>query len=57
VLGRKDILKKLNIFVEHYQTVLTEINNRIEYVDLRYKDGFAIKKLNEKTIKKEKATL
>lgn len=59
VLGRKDILKKITNFVEHYQTVLTEINNRIEYVDMRYKNGFAIKKLDEKIIQqdKEKATL
>jgi len=58
-LGRKDILKKITNFVEHYQTVLTEINNRIEYVDMRYKNGFAIKKLDEKIIQqdKEKATL
>lgn len=59
VLGRKDILKKITNFVEHYQTVLTDINNRIEYVDMRYKNGFAIKKLDEKIIQrdKEKATL
>lgn len=59
VLGRKDILKKITNFVEYYQTVLTEINNRIEYVDMRYKNGFAIKKLDEKIIQrdKEKATL
>lgn len=59
ILGRKNISKKLSNFVEHYQTVLNEIDSRIEYVDLRYKDGFSVKKINEKRIDKikEKVTL
>ena len=60
-LGKENgdnIARKLNILMANYQRVLSETKSRIEYVDLRYKDGFAIKKLNEKLykIKKEKKT-
>ena len=57
-LGKEDgnnIIKKLNVLVENYQFILSESKSRIEYVDLRYKDGFAIKKLNEKLYKIKKA--
>jgi len=60
-LGKENgnnIVKKLNVLIENYQFILSESKSRIEYVDLRYKDGFAIKKLNEKLYKtnKEKKT-
>ena len=46
-LGRKDVIAKLNLFIDRYQTVLQALDSRIEYVDLRYKNGFSIKKLIE----------
>jgi len=60
-LGKEEgnnINKKLKVLIENYQFILSESKSRIEYVDLRYKDGFAVKKLNEKLykIKKEKKT-
>ena len=59
ILGKDNIIKKLNLFTDNYQNILAELKNRIEYVDLRYKDGFSVKKLNERlTIKpKEKNIL
>ena len=53
-----NIVKRLNILIENYQIILSKSKSRIEYVDLRYKDGFAVKKLNEKKYKinKEKKT-
>ena len=61
-LGKEDgnnIEKKLNILIENYQLVLSELKSRVEYVDLRYKDGFAVKKLKENLYKinKEKKTI
>ena len=53
-LGKEEgdnIAKKLNIFIENYQLILSELKSRVEYVDLRYKDGFSVKKLNEKLYK------
>ena len=59
ILGKHKIINKLNLFTDNYQTILAELKNRIEYVDLRYKDGFAVKKLNENSFIKtqEKSTL
>jgi len=56
--GKNNIVKKLNILIENYQYIVAKSKSRIEYVDLRYKDGFAVKKLNEKLYKitKEKKT-
>ena len=54
ILGKDNIIKKLNLFTNNYQNILAELKNRIEYVDLRYKDGFSVKKLNEKSIMKKK---
>ena len=45
ILGKDNIIKKLNLFTNNYQNILAELKNRIEYVDLRYKDGFSVKKL------------
>jgi cell division protein FtsQ len=54
ILGKDNIIKKLNLFTNNYQNILAELKNRIEYVDLRYKDGFSVKKLNERSITKTK---
>ena len=54
ILGKDNIIKKLNLFTDNYQNILAELKNRIEYVDLRYKDGFSVKKLNERSIIKLK---
>jgi cell division septal protein FtsQ len=48
------VLKKLSLFISHYQEVLFKVKKRIEYVDLRYKDGFAVKVINESVRKFEK---
>ena len=52
------ILEKLKVLIENYQFILSESKSRIKYVDLRYKDGFAVKKLSEELykIKTEKET-
>ena len=54
ILGKNNIINKLNLFTDNYQNILAELKDRIEYVDLRYKDGFSVKKLNEKSIIKIK---
>ena len=54
ILGKENIIKKLNLFTNNYQNILAELKNRIEYVDLRYKDGFSVKKLKERPITKPK---
>ena len=61
LLGKEEgssISKKLNILIENYQVILSELKSRVDYVDIRYKDGFVVKKLNEKLYKinKEKKT-
>ena len=52
-LGKDDnnVVSKLNVLIENYQFILSELKSRVEYVDLRYKDGFSVKKLNEKLYK------
>jgi len=52
-----NIAKKLNILIENYQIILSELKSRVEYVDIRYKDGFVVKKLDEKLYKEKKTTL
>ena len=56
-LGKDDnnVVSKLNVLIENYQFILSELKSRVEYVDLRYKDGFSVKKLNEKLYKIKKA--
>ncbi len=51
ILGRKKIIGKLDSFINHYQEVLYKMKNRIEYVDLRYKDGFSVKAVDERKSK------
>ena len=59
ILGQDNVLKKLSSFITHYQDVLYKVKKRIEYVDLRYKDGFSVKVINESSrkFKKEKIIL
>ena len=59
ILGQDNVLKKLSLFITHYQDVLYKVKKRIEYVDLRYKDGFSVKVINESSrkFKKEKIIL
>ena len=45
-LGKKDILYKLEQFIKNYQFVLAELKSTIEYVDLRYKNGFSVRNKN-----------
>ncbi len=54
ILGKDNIIEKLNLFTDNYQNILAELKNRIEYVDLRYKDGFSVKKLKVRSIIKLK---
>ncbi|BBA85180.1 cell division protein FtsQ [endosymbiont of Sipalinus gigas] len=45
-LGKKNIINRLNRFVTFYNLIINEsklLNKSIEYIDLRYKNGFSIK--------------
>ena len=59
ILGKDNGLKKLSLFINHYQDVLFKVKKRIDYVDLRYKDGFSVKVINDslRKFKKEKIIL
>jgi len=56
--NKNNIINKLNILMENYHRVLSELKSQIDYIDLRYKDGFAVKRLNGKLnkINKQKKT-
>jgi cell division protein FtsQ len=41
-LGREDMQKRLARFVEVYPYSLAAIQSRVKYVDLRYRNGFAV---------------
>ena len=47
ILGRDKVIVKLESFINQYQEVLYKMKNRIEYVDLRYKDGFSVRVIDE----------
>ncbi len=47
-LGRKNIDERVARFLSAWATVLSSKKNTLEYVDLRYKDGFAVKENAEK---------
>ena len=42
-LGREDIEARLGRFIQVYQRTVGTLNRRIEYVDLRYPNGFAVR--------------
>ncbi len=46
-LGRTDVNKRMERFVAVYRSTIAELNKKISYVDLRYTNGFAIRKPNE----------
>lgn len=43
-LGRIDMEARLSKFVKAYDAVLSQLNTNIRYVDLRYPNGFAVRK-------------
>lgn len=49
ILGRQDVVKRLKRFVSVYPKISPRANN-IQYVDLRYSDGFAVKWKNNSAI-------
>ena len=48
VLGKKNISSKVKSFIENYQFVLAELKSEIDYVDMRYRDGFSVRKTKKK---------
>ena len=48
VLGRKNITSKVRRFIKNYQFVLAELKSEIDYVDMRYRDGFSVRKTKKK---------
>jgi cell division protein FtsQ len=42
-LGREDMQQRLERFVEAYPYSLAAIQDRVKYVDLRYRNGFAVR--------------
>tara|TARA_B110001469_G_C9638077_1_gene320282 strand:+ start:967 stop:1704 length:738 start_codon:yes stop_codon:yes gene_type:complete len=51
-LGKDDILQKIIQFTDNFKYVISELKSTIEYVDLRYRDGFSVRKTNSKSNKK-----
>ena len=43
-LGRVDMDVRLNKFAESYDSTLSQLNVQIKYADLRYPNGFAVRK-------------
>ena len=43
-LGRVDMASRLETFVKGYNTTLKQLNVKIDYADLRYPNGFAVRK-------------
>jgi len=43
-LGRVDMQARLSKFAEVYRTTISGLNKKIEYADLRYPNGFAVRK-------------
>jgi cell division protein FtsQ len=42
-IGRKDILTRLNHFVKVYSRIVGDKNSDVEYIDLRYPNGMAVR--------------
>jgi len=55
-LGREDMNKRLNKFTQAYKTTLSQLNASIKYADLRYPNGFSVRKptalIEKETIQK-----
>jgi cell division protein FtsQ len=43
-LGREDMQKRLQKFSTAYRTVLSHLKTNIQYADLRYTNGFSVRK-------------
>ena len=48
VLGKKNVSSRVKSFIENYQFVLAELKSEIDYVDMRYRDGFSVRKTKKK---------
>ncbi|MBT4759910.1 MAG: FtsQ-type POTRA domain-containing protein [Nitrosomonadales bacterium] len=48
VLGKRNVTTKVKRFIENYQFVLAELKSEIDYVDMRYRDGFSVRKTKKK---------
>ncbi len=48
VLGKKNVSSRVKIFINNYQFVLAELKSEIDYVDMRYRDGFSVRKTKKK---------
>ena len=46
-LGRENEIKRLQLFAEIWPTLLRKNQNRLSYVDMRYKDGFSVRYTSE----------
>lgn len=56
-LGRTEMQPRLEKFVNVYGTTIAGLNKKISYADLRYPNGFAVRKPNETlSVKEEKPT-
>ena len=44
VLGKKNVSSRVKRFIKNYQYVLAELKSEIDYVDMRYRDGFSVRK-------------
>ena len=42
-LGRENEIKRLQQFAQIWSSLLRKKQSRIEYVDMRYKDGFSVR--------------
>lgn len=56
-LGRENMTTRLNQFSIAYQTVLRHLNTTIQYADLRYPNGFAVRQTNKLSMKVSPVTL
>lgn len=50
LLGKRDRLEKIAKFVEVYPRIITQLANRVNAVDLRYPNGFAVDWKDKNTI-------
>lgn len=48
-LGRMEMQARLTKFVEVYRTTIAGLNRKITYADLRYPNGFAVRKPQDAT--------
>jgi cell division protein FtsQ len=54
VLGRVDVVNRLERFVKAYEHTISQLNVKVKYADLRYPNGFAVRKpehMKQKAVK------